>query len=78
MPSSNFRIIKQSPIVALNKGRTANHLILQLLAVVKVAISVGVGHILERLSEGAVVGGLHKSCHLSSSCRLAIHRTGAA
>jgi hypothetical protein len=57
MPPPNFRIVEPCSVIVPAKLRAANNLILQLLAVVKVAIFGNIV-VLERLSEGVVVGGL--------------------
>jgi len=57
--TSQFPGRRTVPVVVPAKRRAANNLILQLLAVVKVAI-LGNIVVLERLSEGVVVGGLRQ------------------
>lgn len=59
MPPSQFWVVKPLPVIVPAKRRAANNLVLQLLAVVKVAVF-GYVVLLERLSEGVVVGGLRQ------------------
>jgi hypothetical protein len=54
-----LRVVEPRPVVVPTKRPVTNNLILQLLAVVKVAVF-GYVVILERLSEGVVVGGLRQ------------------
>jgi hypothetical protein len=57
MPPPQLRVVEPRAVVVPAKLRAANNLVLQLLAVVKVAVF-GYVVVLERFSEGVVVGGL--------------------
>jgi hypothetical protein len=55
----HLRVVEPRAVVVPAKLRAANNLVLQLLAVVKVAIFRNIV-VLDRLSEGVVVGGLRQ------------------
>jgi hypothetical protein len=59
VPPSQFRVVESCAVVVPAKRRAANNLVLQLLAVVKVAVFVHIV-LLGRFSKGVVVRGLYQ------------------
>ena len=59
MPPSQLRIVESRAVVVPAKRRAADSLVLQLLAVVKIAVFVHIA-LPERFSEEVVVGGLRQ------------------